>query len=139
MATLDEAGLTGHSPRPKGAYRTAGNRAERRIRESVGQGLHIAVVVPCYNTEQQIRSVVAGIPGFVRTVVLVDDGSTDGTAAVLASLADGRVRTIRLLTNQGVGAAMLAGFAEALVPQLMPLPFPGRIHHGDRRERPRSE
>jgi dolichol-phosphate mannosyltransferase len=47
--------------------------------------------------------------------VLVDDGSTDGTAAVLEALAarDPRVRILRHPENRGVGAAMRTGLAAA--------------------------
>lgn len=48
-------------------------------------------------------------------VVLVDDGSTDGTAAAAAALAaaDPRVRVVTLTPNRGLGAALRAGFDAA--------------------------
>jgi len=48
-------------------------------------------------------------------VVIVDDGSTDGTAAAADALAAARkdVRVARLTPNRGLGAALRAGFAEA--------------------------
>jgi glycosyltransferase involved in cell wall biosynthesis len=44
----------------------------------------IAVVVPCYNEEQQIGMVIETMPGFVDKIVVVNDRSTDRTAEVVA-------------------------------------------------------
>jgi len=43
----------------------------------------IAVVVPCFNEERQIGRVLATLPAFVDLVVVVNDASTDGTAAAV--------------------------------------------------------
>jgi len=47
--------------------------------------------------------------------LIVDDGSTDATAAAAAALAAGRsaVKVVRLSPNRGLGAALRAGFAQA--------------------------
>lgn len=45
-----------------------------------GMGPAVAVVIPAYEAEGTIREVVAGIPEWVRWVIVVDDGSTDRTA-----------------------------------------------------------
>lgn len=76
----------------------------------------IAVVIPCYNVERHINGVVLSLPAYIDRIFLVDDCSTDGTAAVLASLAaaDGRVAVLRNDSNMGVGGAMLRGFAASL-------------------------
>ncbi|CAN5780390.1 hypothetical protein BH23GEM7_BH23GEM7_39550 [soil metagenome] len=83
--------------------------AERASREP-----HIAVVLPCFNEERYLAGVLAALPEMVRTIVVVDDGSTDGTAEVLGSVADPRLVTIRHPYNQGVGAAMASGYRAAL-------------------------
>ncbi|PKN68025.1 MAG: glycosyltransferase family 2 protein [Deltaproteobacteria bacterium HGW-Deltaproteobacteria-12] len=44
----------------------------------------VAVVVPAYNEEKQIRRVVETIPDFVDRIVIVNDCSTDKTAAIVA-------------------------------------------------------
>lgn len=44
-------------------------------------------------------------------VLAVDDGSTDDTAAVVATVGDDRVRVLRHGVNRGIGAALAAGFA----------------------------
>ncbi len=43
----------------------------------------IAVVIPAFNEEKQIRSVLESIPGFADRIIVVDDGSTDGTAGIV--------------------------------------------------------
>ena len=45
----------------------------------------MAVVVPAYNEEKLIDRVLDTMPSFVDRVIVVDDASTDGTAAALAS------------------------------------------------------
>lgn len=88
-------------------------RVEQRVRQMASGGLRIAVVVPCYNVEKHIIEVVDTIPAYVRDVILVNDGSKDGTGELIDLAAGGRVIAIHLPQNQGVGEAMLTGFARA--------------------------
>ena len=76
-------------------------------------GKKVAVVVPAYNEEALVGSTVAGIPEFVDRIFVVDDGSTDATAA-RASEADPRVEVISHERNEGVGAAIVSGYRRAL-------------------------
>jgi len=46
----------------------------------------VAVVIPAYNEEQQIGEVISSIPDFVDRIVVVNDRSSDGTAAVVQGL-----------------------------------------------------
>lgn len=83
----------------------------------------LSIVVPAYNerpTVQELLRRVAGAPlpeGVGREVVVVDDGSTDGTRELLRELAAaGDPLPFRLLEqpqNRGKGAAIRAGFAAA--------------------------
>lgn len=73
----------------------------------------IAAVVPAYNEVAQIGevlNVLARVPE-LNAIVVVDDGSEDGTGAVVESwlARDARFRLIKLVKNQGKGAAMSAG------------------------------
>jgi hypothetical protein len=68
-------------------------------------GLTIGVVIPCYNEETGVREVIGRIPVEVDEIVVVDNNSTDGTAAVAASLG-ARVVPER---TPGYGAAYKAG------------------------------
>jgi dolichol-phosphate mannosyltransferase len=77
----------------------------------------IAVVVPAYRVAEQIGRVVAGIPDWVRSIIVVVDASPDDTAArvqALRTAGDKRLTVIVHATNQGVGGAMQTGFREAL-------------------------
>lgn len=75
----------------------------------------IAVAIPCYRVEEYLERVVAGIPDFVDTILLVDDCSTDGTPALVDRLADGkRIVAFHHERNQGVGGAMKTAFRKAI-------------------------
>jgi dolichol-phosphate hexosyltransferase len=68
-------------------------------------GLTIGVVIPCYNEEVGVRGVIGRMPPDVDEVVVVDNNSTDRTAAVAAALG---ARVIPERTP-GYGAAYKAG------------------------------
>jgi len=81
----------------------------------------VSVVVPIYNSERTIGRLVARISSVLATVardheiVLVDDGSGDGSWRVIESLARERegVRGVRLMRNYGQHNALLAGIRSA--------------------------
>ncbi len=79
--------------------------------------MKLSVVVPVYNevgTIDQILDRVRRVP-IEKEIIVVDDCSTDGTRARLAAL-DQREAGFRLIlhdTNQGKGAALRTGFAQA--------------------------
>ena len=72
----------------------------------------VSVVIPAFNEEEGIAAVVAGVAaaGAWREIVVVDDGSTDGTAG-RAEQAGARV--VRHPYNKGNGAAVKTGIREA--------------------------
>jgi len=77
----------------------------------------VIVVVPAFNEEKLIGTVVATMPAIVDRIIVVDDASTDGTAATLESMSraeDPRLRVIRRSSNGGVGAAIVTGYKGAL-------------------------
>ncbi len=74
--------------------------------------LRAAIVIPVYNHGAQVRKVVEKCLQFRLPVVVVDDGSTDSTPDVLASLSG--VTVIRHEENRGKGASLLTGFAAVL-------------------------
>jgi glycosyltransferase involved in cell wall biosynthesis len=78
------------------------------------EGKRIAVVVPAHDEESLIAATLAGIPALVDRVYVVDDASSDATAARVEELADPRVELIRHERNQGVGAAIVTGYKAAL-------------------------
>jgi glycosyltransferase involved in cell wall biosynthesis len=78
----------------------------------------LSVVVPCFNEEASVERAVERVLAqpFVAEVVIVDDCSTDGTAAILRTLTDPRVRVVTHPVNRGKGAALRTGFAQARGP-----------------------
>lgn len=80
--------------------------------------LRVAVVIPAYNEERAIEDAVTTVPDFVDVVIVVDDASTDATAARAATASaaarDGRVVVISHPHNRGVGAAIVTGYRRAL-------------------------
>ena len=102
------------------------------------QPLELSVVVPLLNEEasipslyQEITAALAG--GFDYEVVFVDDGSTDGSYALLAEFhqSDPRVRVIRLRRNFGQTAAMSAGFQHARGSIIVPMDADGQNDPAD--------
>ncbi|MBQ4366625.1 MAG: glycosyltransferase family 2 protein [Muribaculaceae bacterium] len=82
----------------------------------------ITLLIPCYNEEaslpalyDRVTQVIGGMPQYEWQLLLVNDGSTDGTLSVLADLRtrDPRVCYIDLSRNFGKESAMLAGFDHA--------------------------
>jgi glycosyltransferase involved in cell wall biosynthesis len=78
--------------------------------------IHVAAVVPAFNVGDEIASVLRSMPPVVRTIVVVDDASSDGTAAIVERCAavDRRVILVRHERNRGVGGAMITGFRTAI-------------------------
>lgn len=77
--------------------------------------MKISVVIPLYNKEKQIAHTLQSV--FKQTfqdfeVVVVDDGSTDGSVAEVEKLSDSRIRLIHQ-KNAGVAAARNRGIEEA--------------------------
>lgn len=82
----------------------------------------VSVVAPCYNEAEgiarfhaELARVLDGLDAFDFEIILVDDGSTDGTPARLNELAarDRRVRVLSLSRNFGHQAALSAGLDAA--------------------------
>ena len=104
-------------------------RQRRRARRGVGAGssradhggqarvtIRTAALIPAFNEARSIANVIDGVRDLVDAVVVVDDGSTDGTAEVA------RAAGAHLLghdTNRGKGHAIRTGLAAVLL---------GRVH-----------
>ena len=89
----------------------------------------ISVIVPVYNERQNLEPFVEALTqaldptGEEYEVLFIDDGSTDGSDAYLATLpsADARFRVIQFRRNFGQTAAMAAGFDYASGSILIPI------------------
>jgi len=80
----------------------------------------VSVIVPTYNRAHVLGESLASVLAerdVDLEVVVVDDGSTDGTAAVLAGLGDRRVRPV-VRPHAGIAAARNAGLAAARAPYI---------------------
>src|SRR3989442_13661262 len=88
------------------------------------RGNRISVVIPCHNEEEGIRAVLAQMPALVDEVLVVDNASTDRTAAVARELGARVVFEAR----KGYGRAYKTGFAAARGDIIVPMdgdgPYP---------------
>ena len=82
----------------------------------------VSLIVPCYNEEESLPifydavcEVAKGLPNYDITLLLVNDGSKDGTLSIMRELAekDSRVQYLSFSRNFGKEAAMYAGFCNA--------------------------
>jgi dolichol-phosphate hexosyltransferase len=80
----------------------------------------LSVMMPAYNEARTIAIILSHVldRGEVGEVIVVDDGSTDGTWEILERIAarDARVRPLRQETNQGKGAALRRAVGELRMP-----------------------
>jgi dolichyl-phosphate beta-glucosyltransferase len=82
---------------------------------------HLSVVIPAFNEADRLPSYLQEVVGFLERrgelweVIVVDDGSTDGTGAVVRELAENQpsVRLLPFGRNRGKGAAVRAGMLAA--------------------------
>ncbi len=78
--------------------------------------LKLSVIIPCYNEHETIEQILNAVKAvnLAYEILIVDDGSTDGTRDLLRSMApDPLVKIIYHDKNQGKGAAVRTGFAAA--------------------------
>jgi glycosyltransferase involved in cell wall biosynthesis len=80
--------------------------------------INVSVIVPAYNERATILEILRTVraqtvDGFAFEVIVIDDGSTDGTTQILQDNPDLYTRLIVLERNQGKGAAVIAGLKAA--------------------------
>ncbi len=73
------------------------------------RGLKVSVVIPCFNEEDGIRSVIESMPPYVDEVVVVDNNSTDRTGEIARALG----AVVVFQARKGYGAAYQAGLPAA--------------------------
>jgi dolichol-phosphate mannosyltransferase len=102
----------------------------------VTDALRLSVVVLAYNEEENLSPVIAESIRVLEAsplvsefeLLVVDDGSSDGTWAVLEALAaDIRIRPLRHLRNRGMGAAVKTGYRAATMDHVTFIPADGQV------------
>src|SRR5438132_11949010 len=80
----------------------------------------LSVMIPAFNEERTLEVILSHVleRPEVGEVIAVDDGSTDGTWAIISRFAgrEPRVRAFRQEANQGRGAALRKAIAEGRMP-----------------------
>ena len=76
--------------------------------------LSVAVVVPAYNEIDKIGHTIGSVPRFVDRIIVVDDGSSDGTGAAAVRSSRRGLEIVRHAQNRGVGSAIASGYRRAL-------------------------
>ena len=78
----------------------------------------LALVMPAFNEEATISQAVERVLAqpFVGELIIVNDASTDDTARILDQLTDQRIKVLTHPINQGKGAAIRTGIAQASLP-----------------------
>ena len=79
--------------------------------------MKISVIIPVYNEKSTISEIIARVRAvdLEKEIIVIDDGSTDGTPQQLAEI-DGQFEDVKVLShqeNRGKGAALRTGFAAA--------------------------
>ena len=74
--------------------------------------MRIATAIPVYNEERHVLDVLSEVRRYSPEIVVINDGSTDGTARILAEQPD--LRIITHPVNRGYGAALISAFEYAV-------------------------
>jgi glycosyltransferase involved in cell wall biosynthesis len=78
--------------------------------------MKVSVIIPCYNEKDTIEEIIKRVRavGLVSEIIVVDDGSTDGTRDILRAIPEADdLRIAYHDRNQGKGAAVRTGFQHA--------------------------
>ena len=91
---------------------------EPQVSRTVNPNLTLSVIIPCFNEAETIEEVLGRVEdvGIANEIIIVDDGSTDGSRDVLTRIEAENRPNVRILYhdhNQGKGAAIVTGFAAA--------------------------
>lgn len=96
----------------------------RRFAPSDEPGVKLSILMPVYNEENTVTRAIAEILAIAYPceieLIVVDDGSTDGTALLLSLFQDDRIITYRHPVNKGKGAALRSAVSLATGTHLLP-------------------
>src|SRR5713101_100406 len=86
-------------------------------RTRITEPMKVSIVIPCYNEKNTIEKIVEAVrsaPVENKEIIVIDDGSNDGTQTLLREKLSGAVdQIIYHPANRGKGAALRTGFAAA--------------------------
>lgn len=89
-----------------------------------GLTVKLSILMAAYNEAETITQAAEEVLGVAypcdMELIVIDDGSTDGTADLLAGIDDPRLTVLRHDTNRGKGAAVLTGAASATGTHILP-------------------
>ncbi|MEG3586800.1 MAG: glycosyltransferase family 2 protein [Actinomycetota bacterium] len=80
------------------------------------KGQCINVVVPAYNEEELIQTMLSGIPDFIDHITVIDDSSVDATNSLVVAAAakDHRIKLLTHKQNMGLGQSLIDGYLASL-------------------------
>lgn len=93
--------------------------------------MNISIIIFCYNECENVDAVLQGVIELAATIfshcqiIVVDDGSTDGTKELLSCRSE--ITYIRHNINQGIGAALRTGYAAATMEYVCAVPGDGQF------------
>jgi len=106
---------------------------DTQIAEASSNMPGISVVIPAYNEAPVIRNVLESLlplqQAMACEILVIDDGSSDGTADILAELTRAHPHILRVFThraNRGYGAALKTGIRQAQMPLIATLDADGQ-------------
>jgi glycosyltransferase involved in cell wall biosynthesis len=76
--------------------------------------MKLSIIIPVYNEKTTVMEIVERVERLPvdKEILIVDDGSTDGSRDILRSLSPGRARVILRESNRGKGAAIISALAD---------------------------
>jgi glycosyltransferase involved in cell wall biosynthesis len=104
---------SGFSEAPLAQAMVTGQSPARQELDGLPEGFLISVVIPAYNEERTIAEIIGRVRacGLPCEIIVIDDGSTDRTGAVLDELSAAvDLQIVHQPSNRGKGAALKLGF-----------------------------
>ncbi len=116
----------------------AANRRPRR-EGATADSCKVTVVVPCFNEETTLGPTLNELVSVLESseysweIVVVDDGSSDGSTGIvqLVSEGEGRIRLVRHRHNMGSGQAIWTGIQAGHGTYVIYVPADGQFDHGE--------
>ena len=82
------------------------------IRHKIDE-LKVCVLIPTYNNHKTLKRVIDGVLDYTNQIIIVNDGSTDATDAILNEY-ESQFVVVKIAQNKGKGNALRVGFKEAV-------------------------